>query len=244
VPVPPGPVDADLGCADAGRADAGRADAGRADAGRADAGRADRVPMDRVPIDRAVLVLDGHRVRWTSDPRGPDAMAGLFHAGAAADSWVTATGEPCRRADLPVFRALAERVPVTGELMGHRGPDGSTRWLLLTVHPVDWQGDEAVSVVIEDAAPMLARDRLHRRMEAQLAQAARPESLGRLAGEIAHDVNNLLGAIGIQVELAERAVRRQEDPSTNLHSIGEALDRGVDLTRQLLAFRRQAPDAR
>jgi signal transduction histidine kinase len=195
-------------------------------------------------MDRAVLVLDRHRVRWTSDPRGPAALAGLFHADGAADAWTRAGGAPYRRDDLPVFRALADRVPVTGELMGLRAPDGSTRWLLLTVHPVDWDGDEAVSVVVEDAAPMLASDQLLVRMEAQLAQAAHLEGLGQLAGDIAHDVNNVLGAVGIQVELAARAVRRREDPSTYLHSIGEAVDRGVDLTRQLLAFRHPPPAAK
>jgi signal transduction histidine kinase len=191
---------------------------------------ADPVALDPLPMDRAVLVVDWHRVRWTSDPRGPVALAGLFHADGAAESWLGASGDPCPREELPVFRALADRVPVTGELMGHRQPDGSTRWLLVTVHPVDWHGDQAVSVVVEDAA--------------QLSPTAQPEDLGQLAREMAHDVNNVLGAVGIQVELAERAVRRGEDPSTYLHTIGEALDRGVDLTRQLLAVNRPPPAAK
>jgi PAS domain S-box-containing protein len=76
-------------------------------------------------------------------------------------------------------------------------------------------------------------------LEAQLQQAQKMESVGRLAGGVAHDFNNMLGAILGYVELA----LEQVDPSQPLHAdleeIRTAATRSADLTRQLLAFARK-----
>jgi PAS domain S-box-containing protein len=77
------------------------------------------------------------------------------------------------------------------------------------------------------------------RLAEQLQQAQRMESVGRLAGGVAHDFNNMLGVI---LGYAELAVERV-DPSLPLHGdlleIRKAANRSADLTRQLLAFARQ-----
>ena len=78
-----------------------------------------------------------------------------------------------------------------------------------------------------------------RRLEAQLRQAQKMESLGRLAGGVAHDFNNMLGVINGYAELM--LDRRPDDES--LHTFaGEILNAGqraAGLTRQLLAFSRR-----
>jgi two-component system cell cycle sensor histidine kinase/response regulator CckA len=76
-------------------------------------------------------------------------------------------------------------------------------------------------------------------LEAQLRQAQKMESIGRLTGGIAHDFNNLLGVIiGYSVVLEER-----EDCDAELRKgiqeIKKAGQRAAALTRQLLAFSRQ-----
>jgi len=78
-------------------------------------------------------------------------------------------------------------------------------------------------------------------LEDQLRQAHKMESVGRLAGGVAHDFNNMLGVIIGHAELA----LAQVDPVRPLHDdlveIRTAAERSADLTRQLLAFaRRQA----
>jgi PAS domain S-box-containing protein len=76
-------------------------------------------------------------------------------------------------------------------------------------------------------------------LEAQFQQAQKMEVVGRLAGGVAHDFNNMLGVILGHAELA----LQQVDPAQPLHGdlleIRKAAQRSADLTRQLLAFARK-----
>jgi PAS domain S-box-containing protein len=73
----------------------------------------------------------------------------------------------------------------------------------------------------------------------QLAQAQKMESVGRLAGGVAHDFNNMLGVILGHVEMAMEQVKKSEPLYSNLEEIRKAAQRSADLTRQLLAFGRK-----
>jgi CheY-like chemotaxis protein/two-component sensor histidine kinase len=77
------------------------------------------------------------------------------------------------------------------------------------------------------------------RLEEELRQAVKMEAIGRLAGSVAHDFNNILTAIigysGILMQqLPERSPEHEK-----LLQIGRAAARAADLTRQLLAFSRK-----
>lgn len=77
------------------------------------------------------------------------------------------------------------------------------------------------------------------RLEAQLAQAQKMESVGRLAGGVAHDFNNMLSVILGQVEI----LMMQSDPDgpvyARLREAHKAAKRSAELTRQLLGFARR-----
>jgi len=77
------------------------------------------------------------------------------------------------------------------------------------------------------------------KLREQLYQATKMESIGRLAGGVAHDFNNMLGVILGFTEMSMRLV----DPSTtvykHLQEVCRAAERSSDLTRQLLAFARK-----
>ena len=65
------------------------------------------------------------------------------------------------------------------------------------------------------------------------------ESVGRLAGGVAHDFNNMLGVILGHTELALDQLSPTEPLHAELEEIAKAAQRSADLTRQLLAFARK-----
>ena len=77
------------------------------------------------------------------------------------------------------------------------------------------------------------------KVDAQLRQAHKMESVGRLAGGVAHDFNNNLAIIMGHVEMALDHIDPSEPIHTDLEQIRKATQRSADLTRQLLAFARK-----
>lgn len=76
------------------------------------------------------------------------------------------------------------------------------------------------------------------RLEAELRHAHKMEAIGRLAGGVAHDFNNMLSVINGYTELAQ-AAPPGSDIRPNLAAILEAGQRSAELTRKLLAFARK-----
>lgn len=86
------------------------------------------------------------------------------------------------------------------------------------------------------------RDITQRRLaEEQLIQAQKMESVGQLTGGIAHDFNNMLTVITGTIEILADGVKDTPHLATITKLIGEAADRGAQLTASLLAFARKQP---
>ena len=76
-----------------------------------------------------------------------------------------------------------------------------------------------------------------KKIEAQFLRAQRMESIGTLAGGIAHDLNNILAPIMMSIDLLKA---RSEDPQASkiLETIEVSAKRGADIVRQVLSFAR------
>jgi PAS domain S-box-containing protein len=96
-----------------------------------------------------------------------------------------------------------------------------------------------VASVIRDISERIRADEERDHLRAQLSQAQKMESVGRLAGGVAHDFNNMLGVILGNTELAMSEIDPLNPAYENLDEISKAAKRSADITRQLLAFARK-----
>ncbi len=77
------------------------------------------------------------------------------------------------------------------------------------------------------------------KLQNQLLQAQKMESVGRLAGGVAHDFNNMLGVILGHTDLGLNKLEAGHAVVKNLDEIRKAAERSANLTKQLLAFARK-----
>jgi PAS domain S-box-containing protein len=110
--------------------------------------------------------------------------------------------------------------------------DGSTFEAEVGLARVNLPGSRRLLAVIRDVS---ARNQLER----QLRQGQKLESLGQLAGGVAHDFNNMLAGIMGAAELLGRQVRLEPEPRKLLGTILTTCERAAGLTRKLLSFARK-----
>ncbi len=112
--------------------------------------------------------------------------------------------------------------------------DGSTRWVHEKADIVRDTNGRALRMIgtVQDVTE-------RRQLEDQLRQSQKMEAIGRLAGGIAHDLNNALTAIAGYAELALGELSANESARADVEEIRRAAERAGSVTRQLLAFSRK-----
>jgi two-component system, cell cycle sensor histidine kinase and response regulator CckA len=113
-------------------------------------------------------------------------------------------------------------------------PDGSVHSIMAVGRCITDMGAESftMSGVLLDLTE-------RRRTEEHLQESLRLEAVGRLAGGIAHDLNNMLAAILGFCEFLQRGLESNDPRRRDVEQISLAADRSANLTRQLLAFARR-----
>jgi len=93
--------------------------------------------------------------------------------------------------------------------------------------------------VVIDQTGRVAAEREKKKLEEQLQQAQKLESIGRLAGGVAHDFNNMLSVILGYGEIVHQELHPGDPLRKDMEAILKAARSSADLTRQLLAFSRK-----
>lgn len=123
----------------------------------------------------------------------------------------------------------------------NRRKDGTEYELDCTISPIRGQQGEIFSYVGVQHDVTQQKQLAHERaeLEQQLAQSQKMEAVGRLAGGVAHDFNNMLQAILGYAEVAIESIEESNPLREDLLEIEKAAERSASLTRQLLAFARK-----
>jgi len=124
-----------------------------------------------------------------------------------------------------------------------------TRWqrkdhevidILMSSSPIDPKDLSAgVTFTALDISERKRAEAEREKLQGQLLQSHKMESVGRLAGGVAHDFNNMLGVILGHTEMLLLKTKPELPLYGDLQEIQKAAGRSADLTRQLLAFARK-----
>ena len=104
-------------------------------------------------------------------------------------------------------------------------------------------GVEFLSTIARDITGRKRAEAERMKLQEQFIHAQKMESVGRLAGGVAHDFNNMLSVILGNVDLALLDIDASDKTYENLREIRRAGQRSVEIVRQLLAFARRQPVA-
>jgi PAS domain S-box-containing protein len=149
----------------------------------------------------------------------------VLHYGYSQDELLTLT-VTALTAEPPVDGAYAQQVSK------HRKKDGSLIDVETRAHDIYLDGRPARLVLANDVTQ-------RRRLEEQLRQSQKMEAIGRLAGGVAHDFNNILSVILGYSDTALLDLPGDAPIREEITEIRRAAARAADLTRQLLMFSRQ-----
>ena len=196
--------------------------------------------IDASPLAITAGDVEGRILLWNAAAErmfgwAPDEILGLHYPAAEVDEETRAEWEDMRS------RVLQGGV-ITDHRTVRRTRDGRVLHVSVSAAPVRNSNGtiEGTMAVISDVTQKRLAEQERSKLEEQLRQAQKMEAVGRLAGGVAHDFNNILTAIKGNAELLLAGDASETEAREDLREINRSADRASALTRQLLAFSRQS----
>lgn len=160
---------------------------------------------------------------------------------AGTDPWLAGIHPEDREAALAARQAALDGTGEYDIVFRICRPDGTVRHIKGNAIVIRDEGGTAVRMigVNADVTDIVLAEAEKCRLEAQLHQSQKMESIGRLAGGVAHDFNNMLSIILGHAELGLMRLEPAHPVRADFTEISKTAQRSADLTRQLLAFARR-----
>jgi len=144
------------------------------------------------------------------------------------------------------FSAAMQTIPPNASVTfesTRRRKDGTVFPVEVKASVIQVVGATRVLSLVRDISQRKVAEEDNRRLQAQLNQAQKMESVGRLSGGVAHDFNNMLAVILGHTEIALNELEDANPVREDLLEIQKAAQHSAGLTSQLLAFARKQPAA-
>lgn len=143
--------------------------------------------------------------------------------------------------DKELFARLMEGNSVSGLETIHIGKDGNEIHLVFNAKFITDDTGKTIGTrgTAYDITTRKQAEKERNQLQEQLLQAQKMESIGRLAGGVAHDFNNMIMVILGNAEIALDEIDTTHPVHESLMEILSSAKRSADLTRQLLAFARK-----
>ncbi|MBF0406420.1 MAG: transporter substrate-binding domain-containing protein [Candidatus Riflebacteria bacterium] len=156
----------------------------------------------------------------------------IVEANEAAEKFYGWPVEQLQKMHIQDIEVEFENNQLVPQELKHKLSDGTIKDVAIFTSSINIQGKTLIHCIIHDISA-------HRSIEEQLRQAQKMECVGRLAGGVAHDFNNMLSVIIGYTEMALEKAKPNGKLREYLNEIFSASKRSADITRQLLTFARK-----
>jgi PAS domain S-box-containing protein len=189
-------------------------------------------------VEAGVVACDAEGA-FTLFNRAARALHGLPDEPAPSERWIAHFElfqpdgvTPLPLEDSPLFQALRGERPRNVEMV-IKPRQGAPRTVVASAQPIEPADGNTAGAV------MAVHDITDRkRLEAQFRQSQKMDAIGRLAGGVAHDFNNILTVILGCSQIIDAKLGPEAEVREDLGEIERAAERAAALTHQLLAFSR------